>query len=274
MTLAVQPNTLREDVLTVVFPRAHSPSIWLGMAQLFGLGLIMPFYVLAFFFSSSQTGYWMPAERFVPERFSRAVLPALALGFLAPSALMAAPMVSAGVEEYIQHIIAFWQVTPPLTSWLAEAISRFLGRSATAGKRKPLEDYAGLDISNLNRLYDAVFFVAATTHAAVMLSVVWVVRLSVAGIFLPNQTVGPVASVVEGVSIFIKYDLLLTIASTIVLCLINLMEMKRVGLIEGSTLKRVCWLVAGCAAVGPGATLVGLWKWREKRTAKPELRVR
>lgn len=272
MTPAVQPNTFREDVLTTAFPRTHSPSIWLGMAQLFGLGLIMPFYVLAFFFSSSQTGYWMPAERFVPERFSRAVLPALALGFLAPSALMAAPMVSTGVEEYIQHIIAFWQVTPPFTSWLTEAIARFLGRSATAGKRRPLEDYAGLDIPNLNWLYDAVFFVAASTHAAVMLAVVWVVRLSVAGIFLPSQTAGPVARVVEGVSIFIKYDLLLTIASTIVLCLINLMEMKRVGLIEGSTLKRTVWLVAGCAAVGPGATLVGLWKWREKKTARPELR--
>ncbi|KAI7776946.1 hypothetical protein LA080_004309 [Diaporthe eres] len=251
-----------------------SPSIWLTLAQLFGLGLIMPFYVLAFFFSSSQTAYWMPAERFVPERFSRAVLPALALGFLAPSALMAAPMVSAGVQEYTQQIIAFWQVTPVLTSWLAAGIARSLGGSAAGGKREALEDYAGLDVANLNRLYGAVFFVAASTHAVVMLAVVWVVRLSVAGIFLPGQTVGPVASIVEGVSIFIKYDLLLTVAATMVLCIINLMEMKRVGLIEGSTFKRIGWLIAGCAAVGPGATLVGLWKWRERKTARPELRAR
>lgn len=261
-------------MLTASFHRAHSPSIWLALAQLFGLGLIMPFYVLAFFFGSSKTAYWMPAERFVPERFSRAALPALALGFLAPSALMAAPMVSAGVQEYTQQIIAFWQVTPVLTSWLAEGIAKSLGGSAAGGKRRPVEDYAGLDVANLNRLYGAVFFVAATTHAVVMLTVVWVVRLSVAGIFLPGQTVGPVASIVEGVSIFIKYDLLLTVAATIVLCVINLMEMKRVGLIEGSTLKRVGWLVAGCAAVGPGATLVGLWKWRERKTARPELRAR
>lgn len=232
----------------------------------------MPFYVLAFFFSSSPIAYWMPAERFVPERFSRAALPALALGFLAPSALMAAPMVSAGVEEYTQQIIAFWQVTPVLTSWLAEAIARFQGRSAASGKQGPLEDYAGLDIANLNRLYGAVFLVAASTHAAVMLAVVWVVRLSVGGIFFNNQTVAQVGSVVEGVSIFIKYDLLLTVAATMVLCVINLMEMKRVGLIEGSTLKRVCYLVAGCAAVGPGATLVGLWKWRERKTARPTLK--
>lgn len=232
----------------------------------------MPFYVLAFFFSSSKTAYWMPAERFVPERFSRAALPALALGFLAPSALMAAPMVSSGVEEYTQHIIAFWQVTPVLTSWLAEAIARLPGRSAAGAKKGPLEDYAGLDIANLNRLYGAVFFVAASTHAAIMLAVVWVVRLSVAGIFLNKQTVGPVGSIVEGVSIFIKYDLLLTVTATMALCVINLMEMKRVGLIEGSTFKRVCCLVAGCAAVGPGATLVGLWKWRERKTARPNLK--
>lgn len=233
----------------------------------------MPLYVLAFFLSSSPTAYWMPAERFVPERFSRAVLPALAIGFLGPSTLMAAPMLSAGSDEYAQQIIAFWQVTPVLTSWLAEAISRSLAGSAAAEKRKLLEDYAGLDLPNLNKLYGAVFFVAASTHAAVMLAVVWVVRLSVAGIFLPGQTAGPVESILEGVSIFIKYDLLLTVVSTLVLCLINLMEMKRVGLIEGSTWRRVGWLVAGCVAVGPGATLVGLWKWRERKTARPELRV-
>lgn len=232
----------------------------------------MPLYVLAFFYSSSKTAYWMPAERFVPERFSRAALPALALGFLAPSALMAAPMVSSGAQDYAQQIIAFWQVTPVLTSWLAQAIARCLDGSAAGGRRRPLEDYAGLDVAHLNRLYGAVFFVAASTHAAAMLAVVWVVRLSVGGIFLPSQTAGPVASVVEGVSIFIKYDLLLTVASTIVLCVINFMEMKRLGLVEGSTLKRVCWLVAGCVAVGPGATLVALWKWRERKTARPDLK--
>lgn len=214
----------------------------------------------------------MPAERFVPERFSRAVLPALALGFLAPSALMAAPLVHTGAQDYIQQIIAFWQVTPVLTSCLAEAIARFLPASVAGDKRKPVEDYSGLDIAHLNRLYGVVFFVAASTHAAVMLAMVWVVRLSVAGIFLPRQTLGPVSSILEGVSIFIKYDLLLTVAATIALCVINIMELRRVGLVEGSTMKRVGWLVAGCAAVGPGATLVGLWKWRERKMSRPVLR--
>lgn len=250
-----------------------SPSIWLTLAQLFGLGLILPFYVLAFFFSSSKTAYWMPAERFVPERFSRAVLPALVLGYLAPSALMLTPLFHAEVEGYIQQIIAFWQVTPVLASWLAWAIARVLTPS-TAGpdKRTPLEDYSGLDISHLNRLYAAVFFVAATSHAAVMLAVVWAVNVSIAGIFLPHLTEGPVASISEGVSIFIRCDLLLTVAGTLIWCVINLMEMQRVGLVEGSTLKRAGWLIVGCAAVGPGATLVGLWKWRERKTARPELR--
>lgn len=258
--------------LTIAITYTNSPSAWLTLAQLFGLGLILPFYVLDFFLSSSKAAYWMPAERFVPERFSRAVLPALVLGFLAPSALMITPLVYAGAEGYIQQIIAFWQVSPVLASWLAEAIARCLAPSTAADKRTPLEDYSGLDIRHLNRLYGVVFFMAASTHAAVMLAVVWVVQLSVAGIFLPHQTEGPVASILEGVGIFIKYDLLLTVAGTLVWCVINLTEMKRVGLVEGSTLKRVGWLVAGCAAVGPGATLVGLWKWRERRTARPALR--
>lgn len=214
----------------------------------------------------------MPAERFIPERFSKAVLPALGLGFLAPSALMATPLVHTGAQDYIQQVIAFWQVTPVLTSWLAEAIARLLPASVAGDKRKPVEDYSGLDIAHLSRLYGVVFFIAASTHAAVLLAVVWVVRLSIAGIFLPHQTVGPVSSILEGMSIFIKYDLLLTVAATIAWCIINLMELKRVGIIEGSTMKRVGWLVAGCAAVGPGATLVGLWKWRERKMSRPALR--
>jgi hypothetical protein len=259
----------RKTLLTVI---PHSPSIWLTLAQLFGLGIVLPFYVLAFFISSSRTAYWMPAERFVPERFSKAVLPALIMGFLAPSAMMIAPVVYPSAQEYIQQIIAFWQVTPVLTSWLAEVIARCLPVSVSGDKRRHVEDYSGLDMANLNRLYGIVFFVAASTHAAVMLAVVWVAGLSVSGIFLPHQTVGPVSSILEGVSIFIKYDLVMTVVAMMVWCMINFMEMKRVGLIEGSTLKRVGWLVSGCAAVGPGATLVGLWKWREKKTAKPALR--
>ncbi|KAI3401656.1 hypothetical protein diail_9320 [Diaporthe ilicicola] len=249
-----------------------SPTIWLALAQLFGLGLIMPLYVLAFHRSSAPTAYWMPAERSVPERFSKAALPALALGFLAPSALLAAPMASAAAREYAQQAIAFWQVTPMLTSWLAEAMARYLVRPTAQGRQGAVEDYSGLDLAGLNRLYNAVFFVAASVHAAVMMSVVWVVGLSVGGIFLPRQTATPVASSVEGVGIFIKYDLLLTVAAMTVWCVINLMEMKRVGIIGGSTLKRVGLLMAGCAAVGPGAVLIALWKWTEKRTARPELK--
>ncbi|KAK2610588.1 hypothetical protein N8I77_004006 [Diaporthe amygdali] len=249
-----------------------SPSIWLALAQLFGLGLIMPLYVLAFFRSSAHTAYWMPAERFVPERFSKAVLPALVLGFLVPSALLAAPMVSTGVQKYIQQIIAFWQVTPVLTSWLAEVIARYFVRSKVTGEHGAVEDYSGLDIPSLGRLYDAVFFVAGSVHAAVLLAVIWVSGLSIVGIFLPSQTATPVASIVEGVGVFIKYDLLMTVVATIMWCVINFMEMKRVGIIQGSTLKRVVWLTAGCVAVGPGATLIALWKWREKRTARPELK--
>lgn len=253
---------------------SHSPSIWLALAQLLGLGLIMPLYVLAFYRSSGSTAYWMPAERSVPERLSKATLPALALGFLAPSALLAAPMASPAAQEYAQPIIAFWQVTPVLTSWLAEVVAKYLVRPSAEGKQRAVEDYSGLDVAGLNRLYNAVFLVAGGTHAAVLLAVVWLAKLSVVGIFIPRQTATPVASIVEGVGIFIKYDLLLTVAATIVWCVINLVEMRRVGIIGGSTLKRVGWLLAGCVAVGPGAVLVALWKWREKRTARPELKAR
>ncbi|KAK7714882.1 hypothetical protein SLS57_006953 [Botryosphaeria dothidea] len=87
--------------------------------QLFGLGLILPLYALVFFFNSESTSYWMPAERYIPQSTSKAILPALFLGFVAPSALLVSLN---GGESYAQETIAFWQITPILVVFLTETL--------------------------------------------------------------------------------------------------------------------------------------------------------
>lgn len=242
-------------------------------AQLFGLGLVLPVYVLAFYRSSSRTAYWMPPERFVPHSFSKAIIPALVLGFIVPSALMAAS--TTFTREYDQEVVAFWQISPALTSWVAESISGTLSgpnKGAAGGKKAPLEDYQGLDLAGLKRLYNVLFVVASAAHTAILLALVWTPGLSVVDAFVPVAPGRPVADIAEGLGIFLKFDLLLVVASMLVWCLINIVEMRRVGSVGVSFFRGFGLLMAGCVFLGPGAAFVAFWKRREMKMAMPELR--
>ncbi|KAK7744989.1 hypothetical protein SLS53_003223 [Cytospora paraplurivora] len=250
-----------------------SPTSWLMVAQLLGLGLVLPLYLLALYRSSSHTAYWMPAERFVPHAFSRAIKPALALGFLVPSALLAGAMTC--TWEYAQESIALWQVSPVLVSLAADWISAFLaGPRRAAGEKKTfLEDYQELDLPGLKTLYNFVFVVASAAHTAILLTLVWTPGLSVAGAFVPHEPRHPVADIAEGVGIFLKFDLLLTVASMLVWCSINCAELRRVGADGAPFLKSVGLVVAGSILLGPGAAFIAFWKQREMKVARPELRI-
>ncbi|ROW18194.1 hypothetical protein VPNG_00105 [Cytospora leucostoma] len=257
-----------------------SPTSWLMAAQLLGLGLVLPLYVLALYRSSSHPAYWMPAERFVPRAFSRAIIPALVLGFLVPCALVAGP--TTFTWEYAQESIALWQISPVLVSLAADWISGFLAgpRKVIAGgglgekkNKAPLEDYKELDVAGLKRLYNFVFVVASAAHTAILLALVWTPGLSVAGAFVPHEPRHPVADIAEGVGIFLKLDLLLTVASMLVWCSISCAESRRVGADGMPLLKNVGLLVAGSVLFGPGAAFIAFWKRREMKVARPELRV-
>lgn len=260
----------------ILTPSPHrSPTAWLMAAQLFGLGLVLPLYVLAFYRSSSRTAYWMPPERFVPRSFSKAIVPALVFGFIVPSVLMVGS--TTFTRDYAQEVVAFWQISPALTSWLTESISGILARpdrdAAGGGKKAPLEDYQGLDLAGLRRLYNFIFVVASVAHTATLLALVWTPGLSVVGAFLPVAPSGPVADIAHGLGIFLKFDLLLVVASMIVWCFVNMVEMRRVGIVSISLSKAFGLLVAGCVVFGPGAAFVAFWKRREMKMARPELRI-
>lgn len=250
-----------------------SPTAWLMAAQLFGLGLVLPLYVLAFFRNSSRTAYWMPPERFVPRSFSKALIPALVLGYLVPSALMVAS--TTYVKDYGQEAVALWQISPALTSLVAELISGLLAtpRKVAGGKKAPLEDYQGLDLPGLRMLYNVLFVIASVAHTVILLALVWVPGLSVVDAFVPTDSKRLVTDIAEGVGIFLKFDLLMVVASMLVWCLINCAEMRRVGATGVPLLKSFGLLMVGCVFVGPGAAFIAFWKRREMKMARPELRI-
>ncbi|KKY13272.1 putative fad binding domain protein [Diplodia seriata] len=237
---------------------------------LFGLATVLPLYVLVFFNASQGVAYWMPAERCVPQSVSKVLLPALILGFLLPSVLM---VVLGAESQYIQEVIAAWQLTPVLVSPLSVVLSKLQSRPASLKESNaPVEDYQGLDMPHLKRLYDVLFFISAAVHVTVLAVLGLSSDMSIAGAFVPVQPTSPVSTVAAGMKIFFQFDLLMTAFTMFVWLVLNVWDMKRVGIVALPALKTVGVLLLGNLLVGPGATLVAFWKWREETMAHPALK--
>ncbi|KAK0661274.1 FAD-dependent monooxygenase paxM [Lasiodiplodia hormozganensis] len=246
-----------------------SPAIWATLGQLFGLGIVLPLYVLVFFYSSEGIAYWMPAERCIPQSASKAILPSLILGFLVPSVLM----VLLGPESgYLQEAIAFWQITPILVSPLSALLSKLQGPESSKNGEAPVEDYQGLDLPHLRRLYDVLFFIAAAVHVAVLGFLGLSSGTTIIGAFVPMNPGSPVSSLAAGMKIFFQFDLLLVVFTIFVWVVLNIGEMKRVGIIKSPLLKAIVGLLLGFLLVGPGATILAFWEWREDVMARPGLK--
>ncbi|KAL0265404.1 hypothetical protein SLS55_001371 [Diplodia seriata] len=246
------------------------PAVWTTLAQLFGLATVLPLYVLAFFNASQGVAYWMPAERCVPQSVSKVLLPALILGFLLPSVLM---VVLGAESQYIQEVIAAWQLTPVLVSPLSMVLSKLQSRPASLKESNaPVEDYQGLDMPHLKRLYHVLFFISAAVHVTVLAVLGLSSDMSIAGAFVPVQPTSPVSTVAAGMKIFFQFDLLMTALTMFVWLVLNVWDMKRVGIVALPALKTVGVLLLGNLLVGPGATLVAFWKWREEKMAHPALK--
>lgn len=95
---------------------------------------------------------------------------------------------------------------------------------------------------------------------------------SLSDTFLPFDQSRIVGSAAEGMRIFFQLDLLCVLAATFIWSVLNVMDLNRSGISDTSILKSVGMLIVGYVLVGPGASTVALWKWREEKMAKPELK--
>lgn len=188
----------------------------------------------------------MPAERFVPLRYSRAVLPSVFL-VLALATL---------AQAYHEKGSGVWTFVPVATSVMAELLARLLtpGRTVTT-KHAPLEDYQGRDVPLLKRLYNIVMVGAAGAHicslfALASLRVLGEDEQRSAGVGMARGQVW-------------RWEGLLTTISIMALCLIGLSELQRVGIAGSSVAKRAWSVPVGCLLLGPGAMLMVSWNHME-----------
>ncbi|OJD40549.1 fad binding domain protein [Diplodia corticola] len=272
-----------------------SPTLWTGLSQLLGLGLVLPFYLLAVFVTSRGPSYWTAHAQAAPTHKLQALLPSLVFAYLAPSiAMFALPATS----PLLQPTIAFWQGSPALVILATELLSRAFTpppnpketAAAVTLTNKP-EPFltapphrAPVDLRPTRRLHSFTAAAAAAVHLALVCYVAVHPDLSLTSTFLPpaftttfaTTTVdnllaaltnpAQVPTIAHGTALFLQYDLLLTLAATFLWSALTLHDLRRVGLTEraGANATSLLLLAAGWALVGPGAATALLWRWREE----------
>ncbi|KAH8898447.1 FAD binding domain-containing protein [Thozetella sp. PMI_491] len=248
------------------------PAVFAIAFQIGGIGKIAPLYYLVTLYTSSNPHYSRTSGRPVPLSISQALLPALALSFILPSVSMMLPH---AMPSSWQNAIAAWQFAPilvsPLTSLFAAIYRR---REPEQPDPRELTPYENKDLPHLLSTYSIVFFASALAHVCLVAFVYTTPAQSLARVFFDvpspfgtwnSSTLGAQ----EAIFTWFKWDMLLYVGALLVWCMYTVYELRRMGYITTVSAKTSALAVFGSSVLlGPGATYVGVWYWRENAIAK------
>lgn len=239
-----------------------SPGIWGILYQLRGIGMIAPLYFLVSTFASRSFSYFSPATRAIPPSTSKAFLPALMVGYIIPTTMLFLPI---GGQETRQAVIALWQPAPVYVSLLTLLLSRAIEKLETFQRKGLEESIKGAENTHhLKSVYKVTGIMSACFHISIMLGCLVSTELSLLRVFVPQDSFAPVASVGDGVFIFLQNDFLMVAMSTLLWCWASMSDLYRVGMSDVSPITAVGTIIALGVTVGPGATLAAMWYWREQ----------
>ncbi|KAH8890413.1 FAD binding domain-containing protein [Thozetella sp. PMI_491] len=242
------------------------PNVFTTLGQLKGIAQIGPLYGLLSLFATNNVFFQRTSGRPVDAASAKAVLPALAVGYIVPSILMMTPYKNVSVW---QSCIAAWQVAPllvsPLTSLFASAIRWFEGPKKPDPKE--LDQLSNDDVPHLLSTYSFTLWSTATVHLATLAYIAVSPGMSFSSVFFNLQSpFGPLkGDAVEGISSFFKYDLIGYVGYMLVSSLYSVYEMRRLGYVTTAEAGRAALAVVGSVPLlGPGAMMAGTWAWKER----------
>ncbi|KAJ5952743.1 uncharacterized protein N7479_011156 [Penicillium vulpinum] len=251
-----------------------TPSIWAVLYQLRGIGLIAPLYFVSSTFISSGMSYFSPSTRTLPESTARAILPALALGFIVPTIMLFFPL--ADSLNMRQIFIALWQPAPIYVVILTQIFSRVI---KSIGSSTPVKTDSSAaegkfdsDIPHLQTLYAVAGGVSACFHVAFLLSWAALGTNFITKVFIPSDAFAQVTTLADGVFVFFQNDFLLVAAATLLWCLVSVWDLHRIGVSNVSWQMALAGLILGSMAIGPGATAAAVWYWREEVMSRTSFR--
>jgi hypothetical protein len=242
------------------------PVIFMAGMQLQGICKFAPLWALLCAAQSEQSS----VDRAIRVTTARALVPALVLGFLVPTALMFGPTPN---QSRWQDWVALFQVTPPLVSILIMIFDHTmrlwnrLTQPTPKDSDKHPEWYSTADVPLLKTAYAVVAVIQATVHLVSIAYALSHPDLSISAVFfnLPHPfRLDWNLSLAETVFAILRYDMLLTHVAIAMHNLYNIWELRGQGYISSArALQAAVLVVLGQVAVGSGATWALLWTWRE-----------
>lgn len=210
----------------------------LGM-QVWGMHRIIPVYALLSVLHSGQN----TVDRSIPVEVARSLVPSLVIGFGIPTSLIMGATVDG--TEWPDWI----KLTPALFSALVYIICNvqrlFSTPRPAAVREKNSEWYSNDDVPFLSRAYQLALVVQSTMHIALLASML---------LFSNDEPIFP-----------FQYDMITTQLAVMRHIYFEVWELRRKGYIStSSAVKALLGTIFGQLVLGPGATWVTVWSWREK----------
>lgn len=208
----------------------------------------------------------------VPLEVGKAILPAFIVGYVLPTVMMFVPL---GDISATQNMVAFWQPSPIYAAALTAIIAAFIRRARTnktKSKSKTVRKTAESVSGPLKSAYAFAFVQFALAHVSLIGYIMSHPGLSLNHVFLDlPHPFGEwdLSDPTRAIFIFMKFDMLFYVLSVLVYLLYNIWDLMKLGCVSTQDATRATVATfAGQVLVGPGATYVGVWRWREEALTK------
>ncbi|KAH8899052.1 FAD binding domain protein [Thozetella sp. PMI_491] len=251
------------------------PGLFLMAACFVGFGRLAPIYsILSAFFAHE-----LPTGRFVEPEAAISLAPALTLGYVLPTVLMALP--TPNLTSWKTWAIMS-QFSPLLVCVLTYGLSSILrlwkqsGKSEEEKRQASLDRYKGQDVPIIKSTYTYAFILQATAHLALLIYAyqhpdISVVRM-LFGLVEPSRLGQYISGTGSHLAFTYKHDMVIAAGSWLLSNLYAVWDLRRLGYIKTrDMLFPMLGVVLGQAVVGPGATWTALWYWRENVIANLKL---
>ncbi|KAH7033741.1 FAD binding domain protein [Microdochium trichocladiopsis] len=233
------------------------PTLFAAATSFLGISRVVLLYAIAM----TTSPLLNPAHRAIQPAAVKSILPALLLGYIIPSIVMVSQL-----GDGVAVPTTLWHFAPAMFSlgtaiiWKTTALLRnhreVASKVSDGNDDQNLDRYRDLELPILNATYIAAFLALSSTHT-------WA---------LVNASFSSSGPAVFGINVLVNqfpiFDLTRALPAILLFELYTVYEMRRLGQITTITaIRAACLVLLAQILVGPGASWIGLWFWRENTIA-------
>lgn len=242
--------------MSLAFDLNYSTTLWAVPYQTIGGAIAIPLWFLCYVISTSDATYWNQHPVVSPIH-AKALLPALTLGYLVPTALVFFPYQDLHAR---QAAVALWQVSPFLVNFLWYILARLLPNQAMQERKSSVQQQRD-SLPWLKAIYITASSASACTHWTVIY-LVSASKLQLRTVFVPEHHAE--WTMTSALLFIFQIDFWVIFACTTAWSLLaawdedSRQNASRVGFYTAALLISLCTV-----CFGPGAALSLTWYRRE-----------